>query len=336
MRVFITGAAGYIGSMVTDFLLKKGHDVFAYDSLVFGGEHLQDFFVSEHFSFERGDIRDIKKITRIFYEWKPQVVVHLAAIVGAPECDENVALTELVNYDATCKIIDLSIEKGIKQFIFSSTCSNYGIADTSKLANEEDNVSPISSYADTKIRVEKYLKSKTGQNNFAPVILRLATVYGISRRMRFDLLLNEFVRDALINGKLEVFMGNAWRPIVHVIDVVRVIATILEKDPKSLGGEIINVGNNDFNIQKMDLAKAIGEKLENIKIIIASETQDPRNYRVAFSKMEKLLGVKAMRTPEQGIQEILKAAQSNIFKDMYNPIYKNKGHDINIIGSIFN
>ncbi len=336
MRVLVTGAAGYVGSMLMNFLLDAGHEVLAYDSLVFGGEPLQHYFINENFEFQRGDIRDTKKLGKLLDEWKPEAIVHLAAIVGAPECDDNVELAEEVNYNATCRLIDLAAEKGVGRFIFTSTCSNYGVADTSKLATEEDEVNPVSSYADTKVRAEQYVIGKKGEGNLSPVVLRLATAFGISPRMRFDLLVNNFVRDAWADKKLVIFAGNAWRPNVHVSDISRAIVTVLEKDNSELSGEIINVGRNEFNLRKTDLADLIKEGMGGeLDVTIASETKDPRNYRVAFDKMEKLLGIQAERTPKKGVEEVLNAVQNDIFADLHDPRYKNRHVNINILGDTF-
>jgi nucleoside-diphosphate-sugar epimerase len=332
MRILVTGAAGYVGSMLIEPLLQAGHNVLGYDSLVHGGKSLQDLFIHDNFEFERGDLRETEKVQRLFNDWKPEAVIHLAAIVGAPECDANVPLTEAVNYDASVQLADMAKAAGVKQFVFTSTCSNYGVADISRLATEEDEVNPVSSYADTKVRFEQYLKEQTG-GDFAPVTLRLSTVYGVSRRMRFDLLINEFVRDAYVNRELEIYAGNAWRPMVHVVDVARAIVRLLELDASAVAGEIINIGNNDFNVQKMDLAKQVGEVVGETEVTIASETQDPRNYRVSFDKMEKVLGMTAERSPRQGMEEIFQALRGDIFADTYVQEYKNRGCNINILGS---
>ena len=201
MKILVTGGAGYIGSKLIAWLLGRNHQVRVLDSLPFGGESLLSFYDHPAFEFIRGDIRSVEVSGKALDG--VDAVIHLAAAVivsGSEDASERQSIHE-INYVATCGFVDLCRGKGVERFIFTSTCSNYGLSQASNLASEEDLLNPTSPYAIAKVEAEKYILSSVDAD-FHPTVLRLATVFGLSPKMSFQPLLNAFVRDAAIKKSL--------------------------------------------------------------------------------------------------------------------------------------
>ena len=174
--------------------------------------------------------------------------------------------------------------------MFASTCSNYGkMVDADVVATEEWELRPVSLYAETKVAAELEVLAATG-TGFAPTCLRFATVYGASPRMRFDLTVNEFTRDALLSGELVVYGEQFWRPYVHVRDAARAIATVLDAAPEAVSGEVFNVGDTGQNFRKQDLVDLLVERLPDTRVEFVARSEDPRDYRVSFEKIHAKLG----------------------------------------------
>ena len=194
MRYLITGGAGYIGSVLTAELLGEGYYVKILDNLMHGGESLLPVLGHDRFEFMNGDVRNEEDLRGALTDVNN--VVHLAAIVGDPASKKMPEETKEINLEATKRLVDLSKEKGIRRFIFFSTCSNYGTSDSDKLSDENTPLNPISLYAETKVEAEKYVLASVG-SGFAPCVFRVSTVFGTSPRMRFDLTVNQFVLELL-------------------------------------------------------------------------------------------------------------------------------------------
>lgn len=320
MRILVTGGAGYIGSMLTKYLLKKGYSVTVFDNLQFGGESILELFENDRFRFIRGDIRDRAQLTEVFKDIDS--VVHLAAVVGDPAGKINPQATEDINYEGTRSVCDSARNLGVKKFIQISTCSNYGISDEKHPATEGSSLYPISLYATTKIAAEEYVIKQTSED-FCVCILRLATAYGISRRMRFDLLINEIVRDGFLNKKVVVYQPLAWRPFAHVYDICRAIETTLDASVSKIAGEIFNVGSKNY--QKQEIIAHIKKYIPGCKEEIISTMIDQRNYSVSFEKIKRILGFKAQISLDHGIKEMLNFLEIGIFKDPMDYRYTNVG-----------
>jgi nucleoside-diphosphate-sugar epimerase len=312
MNILITGGAGYIGSVLTGRLLEAGHRVRVLDAGLFGGEALLHLYHHDNFEYVPGDVRDAGKITQSLAD--VESVVHLAAIVGEPACNKYPDLARSTNLDATRHLVDESKRSGIRRFVFSSTCSNYGVRDISQLADENAPLNPVSLYAETKVEAENYV-AKAASPEFCSTVLRFATVFGLSPRMRFDLLLNELIRDAVARKWVVLYGPKAWRPFVHVVDASRAIQLTLETPEKLVSGQTFNVGSNDGNYQKQQLADLILKHVPYADVEIMERKADPRDYRVSFEKIRTVLGFTTTRTVEQGIVEMRDALLSGVIGD---------------------
>lgn len=319
-NILVTGGAGYIGSTLTRQLLQKGYAVTVFDNLQFGGESVIDLLSDKNFRLINGDIRNRKEVNATLENI--ECVVHLAALVGEPACNINPKATEEINYKGAKILCDLAKNAGVKRFVQISTCSNYGISDVNHPATEEAELHPISLYAQTKIAAEEYAIDQA-DNDFSACVLRLATVYGISPRMRFDLLVNEIVRDAFLKNKVTIYQPLAFRPFVHVSDVAKAILTCLEAPKTKIKGRVFNVGSSNY--QKQEVVKHIKKYIPECKEYIMDTVTDRRDYSVSFEKIKKELGFEAKINLNSGIEEMLAALKLGIFKDPTDYRYTNVG-----------
>jgi len=303
MRILLTGGAGYIGSKLVPKLLSQDYEVTVLDSLLFGGQSLSPFSSHPGFKLIQGDIRDRDIIYQVLD--KINAVIHLAANVtvsGSESVSETKLIVE-INYLATCHFVDLCKEKQVERFIFTSTCSNYGISETTKYAIEEDVLKPTSPYTESKVRAEEYILS-SADAHFHPTVLRLATVFGVSPRMSFQSLFHALVRDAVVNKSLSVYGANSWRPFIHIEDVIQAILLVVQAPLEPVSGQVFNVGSNALNCQKIQLVNVIKKCLPETEIEIKGDIADPRSYQVSFDKITRVLGFKATKTIEEGVAEV--------------------------------
>jgi nucleoside-diphosphate-sugar epimerase len=318
----VTGSAGYIGSVLTRRLLEKGHNVRGLDSLLFGGESLLGVFGHPSFEFRRGDIRDRRDLLAAVENIDQ--VVHLAAIVGDPACAKQPELATETNWSASQILFNLCLEqKHIERFVFASTCSNYGRMKDEQVVDERSSLRPVSLYAELKVRFEKLILEGGVRRDFAPVSLRFATVYGVSPRMRFDLTVNEFVRDVWAGKELQVYGEQFWRPYCHVRDLAEACLLALECKFEKIRQNVYNVGDSRENYQKKFLAEDIRRLVPTALIRYVHKQEDPRDYKVNFNKIRKELNFRITRTVSEGIREVLRALQSGIFMDPYQAKYQN-------------
>ena len=320
-KVLVTGAAGYIGSVLVRKLLGVGYAVRGYDKLLFGGESLLGVFNHPEFEFVNGDIRDANKIEEALDG--VDYVVHLAAIVGDPACAKQPELAKETNWEAAKQLFELSQKKTVQRFVFASTCSNYGKMDGDTYVTEESPLRPVSLYAELKVKFEQYILESKTRNDFVPTSLRFSTVYGISPRMRFDLTVNEFVRDLFFGKKLEVFGEQFWRPYCHVEDLARSCVTVLQSDSQKVDHEVFNVGNTKENYTKKMIVEEILKVIPNAKIKYVHKEEDPRDYRVSFEKIKTVLGFKTTKTVPQGIRELVSLLDRKILSDPFSKKYRN-------------
>ncbi|HEY6569943.1 MAG TPA: NAD(P)-dependent oxidoreductase [Candidatus Limnocylindrales bacterium] len=317
--VLVAGGAGYIGSMVSRELLARGHRVVAADALLFGGEALLDLLSHPDFAFRKVDVRDPQDLEALFSTWQFDAVVHLAAIVGDPACKAQPELATQTLWDGSRSLLELSDQHGVGHFVFASTCSNYGRMESNAVLDEDAPLRPVSLYAELKVRFEELLMARSVALDFT--ILRFATVYGLSLRPRFDLTINEFARDALLKGELEVFGPDFWRPYCHVRDIANAVTMILEQDRGRVAGRVFNVGADDENYQKRAIAEAVAEQIP-VRLRYVERAEDPRDYRVSFERIAALGFTPRMRLRD-GIREVAEAIATGLIADPYAARYRN-------------
>jgi nucleoside-diphosphate-sugar epimerase len=317
--VLITGGAGYIGSTLARELLTRGHEVVVADALLFGGEALLDLISKPGFTFSKTDITDEAQLAALFQSRRFDAVVHLASIVGDPACKTQPELAERTIWDGSRRLFELCEQSGVRRFVFASTCSNYGKMQGKDMLDEEAPLSPVSLYAELKVRFEQYLLSRDTTVDYT--LLRFATVYGLSLRPRFDLTVNEFARDALLKAELEIYGPQFWRPYCHVSDIARAVAHVLESDPALVSGKTFNVGSNDENYQKGMIAEEVARQIP-VRITTVERDEDPRDYRVNFDRIATLGFTPRLRLAD-GIREIAQAVGDGLISDPYAQRYRN-------------
>ena len=319
--ILVTGGAGYVGSVLVRHLLDIGYSVRVLDFLMHGKESLVGLKDYEKFEFVEGDVRDPDIVRKCLKN--VDCVIHLAAITGAPESNRIPEVTWDINLEGTKNLVNVSIEENIDRFIFFSTCSNYGASGSDVFATEESSLDPISAYAESKVAAEKYILAKDRDIKFNPTILRLATVFGVSPRMRFDLLVNDFVREAYFKKKLVVY-GNQGRTFVYIGDVARAVEAVLSKSTDQLRYEVFNVGSTKHsNCTKHELGKIVVGLIPDSSLEYTKKDLDDRDYKVSFDKIHNTLGFNITRDTSDGVKEILEFLKSTPDLDFYNDRYSN-------------
>jgi nucleoside-diphosphate-sugar epimerase len=323
MTVLVTGGAGYLGIELVEELVESGHDVRVLDVLLHGDNGLTKRLRTLGADFHRGDVRDADARARALRG--VGTVVHLAAIVGDPACGRDPVLSDAVNVGGTRALVKDAREAGVERFIFASTCSNYGrMADATVPIDESGELSPVSLYAEQKVTMERSLLNG-GANGLAPTCLRFATLYGVGRRMRFDLTVNEFTRDLWTGRKLEVFGEMFWRPYIHVRDAARAVALVVGAPREKVAGRVFNAGHSDENYRKLDLVELITERLGSGDVEYVSRSEDPRDYKVSFERIKNELGFEPVHRVSTGIDELVGALEERRFGDPFSPRYSNIG-----------
>jgi len=283
--ILVTGAAGYIGTVVSGVLLSRGYRVHGVDNLMYGSHGVKHLLAAPEFSFHVADITAYDKLAQIFAETRPAAVVHLAAIVGDPASKLQPELTVTVNRDATIELYRIARSSGARRFVFASTCSNYGLSASDELLTEDSPLQPLSVYAASKVDAERWLIGNADPQCPAR-IFRFSTAHGLSPRMRFDLTINEFTRTICERQTLEVYDGDTWRPYCHVIDIAELLAIALDREIGAAACAVYNVGSNAENctksdiIQRIEAATGLAADVRNI-----GAGKDRRNYRVSFDKL---------------------------------------------------
>lgn len=290
MKILVTGGAGYVGTTLIPMLLDAGHEVNVVDNLMYGGEGLLP--VIDRIHFEKVDLR-----SDALFIGPDDVIVHLAAIVGFPACRRDPALAKAVNEDVSRNLAETVREWGHNRVIYASTGSNYGALDG--LCTEESELNPISVYAETKCAAEKVLVEA------GATALRFATAYGVSPRMRLDLLINDFTNKAMIEKHLVVYEAHFKRSFIHVTDMARAILFALEHP--EMAGQVYNVGDESQNFSKADITEMIRSKTGcYVHYAEVGKDEDARNYEVSYAKIRGL-GFRTLVSVDQGIDELIKA-----------------------------
>jgi nucleoside-diphosphate-sugar epimerase len=316
----ITGGSGYIGALLARELREAGRDVRVLDSLLHGQQDIADEQEQAGIEVIRADIRDADARKRALDG--AEAVVHLAAIVGDPACALDPAVSDEVNVQATKALVADAGEAGVERLVFASTCSNYGrMTDPNVPITEEGELRPVSLYAEQKVGMEQLILA--GTNGVKPTCLRFATVYGVGRRMRFDLTVNEFTRELWADRELEVFGEQFWRPYIHVRDAGRAVRTVLEAPEEKVAGRVFNAGRSGENYRKLDLVEEIRKQTDRGNVSYVKKDEDPRDYKVSFDKIKAELGFETLMTVPDGIAEIMAGLDEGKFGDPFDPRYKN-------------
>ena len=322
MNILVTGGAGYIGSTLVPLLLSEGHRVRVLDTLLHGGEPLLGVWSHPCFEFVRGDVCDRETLQAAVAG--VDAVIHLAAIVGDPACSRQPDLARAVNLQASLALIEESQRAGVVRFLFASTCSNYGrMKEADRYVDEETELSPVSLYAETKVAVERALLQSGRSERWCPTPLRFATIFGVSSRMRFDLTVNEFTMEMLTKQRLKVYGEQFWRPYVHVLDAARAIQLVLSSPAEKVAGGVFNVGATDQNFQKQQLVEMIRPYAPGAVVEFVHKEEDPRDYRVSFSRIADQLGFKITRSVAQGIEEVAHLVRDNVIENLADERYRN-------------
>ncbi len=319
--VLVIGGAGYIGSALLPRLLEKGYRVVLLDLLLYGTEPIQEFLHHPHLKVLQADFRQVDKVVEAMRD--VDAVIHLGALVGDPACALDEDLTVEINVMATRMIAEVAKGSGVERFIFASTCSVYG-ASQEKL-DERSALNPVSLYARSKIASEKVLLKMAGDgpDGFAPVILRFGTIYGLSGRTRFDLVVNLLTAKAVVEKKITIFGGDQWRPFLHVDDAAQALLQVLEAPLPLVRSGIFNVGSNEQNYTIQQVGEIIHRLVPDAELIEAPSGDDPRNYRVDFSKIRNMLGFQPQRRLEDGARQVIQAIDSGKVKDYQDARYSN-------------
>ena len=326
-HVLITGGAGYIGSLLTSELLRANYRVTILDNLLFGGESIVPFLNHPNFHFIKADVTE-RRVVRdaIKKDWQtPDAVVHLAGIVGFPACQAvGKQVAWKYNFEATKMVFEQAADLGVERFVFASTYSNYGLSEDGKPVTEESPLNPQSLYAETKIASEEYLLSQKDAA-CAPLLFRFATLYGISPRTRFDLIVNQFVLEAFTKRELIIYQRGYSRSFVHIRDVVRGVIMGLEAEQNKIRGQVFNLGTENGNYSKNEIVNFILKRMPETIVEYKNLTfgGDMRDITVSFEKIKRVLGFDTTLTVDDGVREVLFALKYGLIRNPTEDRYRN-------------
>jgi nucleoside-diphosphate-sugar epimerase len=306
VNVLVTGHHGYIGSVLAPMLRDAGHHVVGLDTFLYRGCDFGD--ETEHAPAVDLDLRDVTVSILEGFE----AVVHLAALSNDPLGDLDPDWTYSVNHHGTVTLARAAKEAGVSRFVFASSCSMYGAAEGDEFLTEEAPLRPLTPYAESKVRAEEALRELAG-DGFSPVSMRNATAYGASPRLRLDVVLNNLVAWAHTTGAIRLLSdGMSWRPLVHVGDIARATAALLEAPQDEIAGDAFNIGSAEQNYRIRDLAEVVERRLPECQVTFAGDASpDPRSYRVDFSKFASRFPECTFEwTAERGADELAQAYES--------------------------
>lgn len=327
MHVLITGGAGYIGSYLTGELLRCGYRVTVVDDLLFGGDALLAYLPNPCFTFSRADICEPRALLAAQRkDWpKPQAIVHLAAIAGFPACQavgQQVAWR--YNVEATQRAYEQGAQLGAGRFIYASTYSTYGYSPDGVPVCETSPLNPQSLYAETKVAAERFLLDQT-DDACIPLIFRAATLYGLSPRTRFDMIVNQFVLEAHTKRELLIYQRGYSRAFVHIQDAVRGVILGLEAPAHKISGQVFNLGSDKGNHTKDQVVAMVLKRIPETTVQYKDMTfgGDMRDITVSFAKIHRELGFRAEFTMDDGVREVLNALRTGLIRDPHNSRYRN-------------
>jgi nucleoside-diphosphate-sugar epimerase len=313
-RVLLIGGGGYVGTPIAIELLGLGFQVrnlelFLYDTQ----SSVTALLMNPAYELVIGDFGELQVLERALVGVTD--VVLLGGLVGDPITKAYPAASQAINEVAVRRCLDAINGRGLNKVIFVSTCSNYGLMESSELASELSPLQPLSLYAQAKVAAEQHLLGMKASADFCGTILRFATAFGIAPRMRFDLTVNEFTREIFVDNELVVYDSQTWRPYCHVRDFARLIARVLLFPVGSIAFNVFNAGGNTNNHTKQGIVDMILSQLPNGKVTYKQAGSDPRNYRVDFRKVRETLYFEPIYTVEFGIIELINALRAGFFRD---------------------
>ncbi len=326
-HVVITGGAGYIGSLLTGELLRLGMKVTVIDDLLFGGESLMGFSAHPNFHFAKANVIEPRAVrSNLRSDWdKPAALVHLAAIVGFPACQAvGRQVAWRYNVEATERVFEQAVLLGVSRLVYASSYSNYGLSPDGKPVTEASPLTPQSLYAETKIAAERFLIAQS-DSSCIPLIYRLATLYGISPRTRFDLIINQFVLEAYTKRELLIYQRGYSRSFVHIHDAVRGIILGLQAPDEKVRCQIYNLGSENGNYTKDQIVAMVLKRLPETVVTYKDMTfgGDMRDITVSYEKIQHELGFQTRLTPDDGIREVLQAIRTGLISDPHDQRYRN-------------
>lgn len=327
-NILLIGGAGYVGTVITSHFLKLGFKVRALDNFVYDNqEAIQAYLGDENYEFISGDLGNMNTLAKAA-EGIENVVI-LGGLVGDPITKNYPEASNKINDIGVQACIDFFDDKKLNKLIFISTCSNYGLIKENELADENFDLNPLSLYAKAKVAAELHLMSKKGKVSYTGTVLRFATAFGLSPRMRFDLSVSEFVRDLYFGEELVVFDEHTWRPYCHVRDFARLIELVIEADNEKVSFEVFNAGGEVNNFTKKMIVDTIASYIPDAKIKFGANGTDPRNYKVSFKKVKETLGFVPKYTVKNGIEELINAFEIGVYSDSLKNKNKYGNYQIN-------
>lgn len=313
-NILLIGGAGYVGTVITSHFLKLGFKVRALDNFVYQNQDsIQAYLGDENYEFISGDLGDVRVLEKA--SKGIDNVVILGGLVGDPITKKYPEASNKINDIGVQTCIDFFDDKKLNRLIFISTCSNYGLIKENELADENFELNPLSLYAKAKVAAELHLMSKKGKVNYTGTVLRFATAFGLSPRMRFDLSVSEFVRDLYFGEELLVFDEHTWRPYCHIRDFARLIELVISAESDKVNFEVFNAGGEVNNFTKKMIVDTIASYIPSAKIKFGANGSDPRNYKVSFKKVKETLGFEPKYTVKQGIEELINAFELGVYSD---------------------
>jgi nucleoside-diphosphate-sugar epimerase len=316
--VLVIGGAGYIGSALLPKLLDRGYHIRLLDCFLYGDEPIKPFMQHPNLEIHRGDFRNVDTVVAAMKNMN--AVIHLGGLVGDPACALDEELTIQINVIATRMIAQVAKGNGISRFVFASSCSVYGASD--QILNERSALNPVSLYARSKIASENVLLPFRG-NGFEPVILRFGTIYGLSGRTRFDLVVNLLAAKAVVDRVITVYGKDQWRPFLHVHDAGRSVLTALEAPSAAVTPVIFNVGSDEQNMTLGQVGQLIQKMVPGAELRCTEENVDRRNYRVEFRRIRESLGFQPVWKVEAGVQQVLDAIHNGKVRNYQESRYSN-------------
>lgn len=317
-HVLVIGGAGFVGSVLVRKLLDHGYQVTVMDALVYGDEGMRDLYDRPGFAVVQGDVREEAAIAKATAQ--ADAIVHLGGLVGDPACALDEQLTLEINLEATRTVAEMARERGIRRMIFASSCSLYGASEA--MLDEQSPLDPLSVYARSKMKSEELVLA-LADTEFAPVVLRFGTFYGLSPRPRFDIVVNLLVAKAVTEGEISVLGGSQWRPFLHVDDGARAIMRCLEVPEEQIRGQLFNVGSDEQNFTVGQIGEAIAALIPHARVVYQPAVADEANYRVSFAKIRDALDFTPRSSLADGILEIEAALESGTVADYHDHRYSN-------------
>ena len=314
-RVLLVGGAGYIGSVLSSHLLENGYSVTCLDQMIYRHYHtVWPFVSSERYRFIQGDMGNPADLERALGDVRHVVI--LAGLVGDPITKKYPQESKAVNLQGVQTLLYGLEGKNLERVIFVSTCSNYGLIPESVEATEDYELKPLSLYAKHKVEIEQRLLGLKDKVDYSATVLRFATAFGLSPRMRFDLTVSEFTRELYLGRELLVFDAYTWRPYCHVKDLSAAIRCVLEAKHDRVHFEVFNVGGESNNFTKQMIVDEIMRQVPEGKVKYQEHGSDPRNYRVSFKKIREQLGFSLQYSIRRGVEELLEALREGLFDNV--------------------